>query len=117
MIVIVAAIVVPVIGKNVIDIMMVIAGTCLGMLLAIYLLGMFSTRANLPGVLIGVAAGLACFLFVLICTDIPKWWFGAFSMFPTIIVGAVVSRWFPAPPESALKDTILIRTPIRRKKR
>jgi len=106
-IVIVAAIVVPVIGKNVIDIIMVIAGTCLGMLLAIYLLGMFSKRANLPGVLIGVAAGLACFLIVLCFTDIPKWWFGAFAMFPTIIVGAVVSRCFPAPNESALRDTLL----------
>jgi Na+/proline symporter len=107
-IVIVAAIVVPVIGKNVIDIIMVIAGTCLGMLLAIYLLGMFSPRANLPGALIGVAAGLACFLIVLCFTSIPQWWFGAFAMFPTIIVGAVASRCFPAPPEPAIRDTILI---------
>ncbi len=108
-IVIAAALLVPHIGKNVIDIIMVIAGTCLGMLLAIYLLGMFSSRANLPGALIGIAAGLACFLFVLICTNIPKWWFGAFAMFPTIIVGAVVSRFFQAPPESALRDTMLMR--------
>jgi Na+/proline symporter len=107
--VIVAAIVVPFIDEDVIDIIMVIAGTCLGMLLAIYLLGMFSRRANLPGVLIGVAAGLACFLFVLICTNIPKWWYGAFAMFPTIIIGAIASRCFPAPPESALEDTLLIR--------
>ena len=106
-IVIVAAIVVPVIGKNVIDIIMVIAGTCLGMLLAIYLLGMFSKRANLPGVLIGVAAGLICFLIVLCFTDIPKWWYGAFAMFPTIIVGAIASRCFQSPPDSALKDTLL----------
>ena len=108
-IVIVAAIVVPVIGKNVIDIIMVIAGTCLGMLLAIYLLGMLSRSANLPGVLIGVAAGLTCFLFVLIKTDIPKWWFGAFAMFPTIIVGSIASLCFPKPPESALRDTLLTR--------
>lgn len=111
-IVIVAAIVVPFIGNNVIDVIMVIAGTCLGMLMAIYLLGMFSRSANLPGALMGVAAGLACFLFVLICTNIPKWWFGAFAMFPTIIVGALASRCFPAPSQSALEDTLL-----RRKKR
>jgi Na+/proline symporter len=108
-IVIVAAIFVPFIGKNVIDIIMVIAGTCLGMLLAIYLLGMFTRSANLPGVLIGVAAGLLCFLIVLTCTDIPTWWFGAFAMFPTIIVGAVASLCFPKPPESALRDTLLRR--------
>jgi len=45
---------------------MVVAGTCLGILLAIYLLGMFTRIANLPGVLIGVAAGLVCFLYVLL---------------------------------------------------
>jgi len=108
-IVVLAAILVPFIGKNVIDIIMVIAGTCLGMLLAIYLLGMFTCSANLPGVLIGVAAGLACFLIVLLCTDIPKWWFGAFAMIPTIIIGAIASLCFPKPPESALRDTLLRR--------
>ncbi|MHC4116351.1 MAG: sodium:solute symporter family transporter [Planctomycetota bacterium] len=108
-VVIAAAILVPFIGDTVIDIIMVIAGTCLGMLMAIYLLGMFSRTANLPGVLIGVAAGLACFLFVLFYTDIPNWWFGAFAMFPTIMVGALASRCFPGPPESALRETLLIR--------
>jgi hypothetical protein len=93
----------------VIDIIMVIAGTCLGMLLAIYLLGMFTRSANLAGILIGIAAGLLCFLSVLILTDIPKWWYGAFAMFPTIIVGAIASRCFPKPPESALKDTLLLK--------
>ncbi len=106
-IVIGAAILVPFIGDTVIDIIMVIAGTCLGMLLAIYLLGMLTRHANLAGVLIGIAAGLTCFLFVLIFTNIPKWWFGAFAMFPTFIVGAIASLGFPKPPESALKDTLL----------
>ncbi|MHC4355328.1 MAG: sodium:solute symporter family transporter [Planctomycetota bacterium] len=108
-IVIGAAILVPFIGNTVLDIIMVIAGTCLGMLMAIYLLGMFTRSANLPGVLIGVGAGLVCFLVVLIWTDIPKWWFGAFAMFPTIIVGAIASLCFPKPPESALRDTLLRR--------
>jgi len=104
-----AAILVPFIGDTVIDIIMVIAGTCLGILLAIYLLGMFTRSANLPGVLIGVAAGLVCFLFVLLRTDIPKWWLGAFAMFPTLVVGAIVSLCFPKPSESALRDTLLKR--------
>ncbi len=108
-IVIAAAILVPFIGKGVLDITMVIAGTCLGMLLAIYLLGMFTRTANLPGVLIGVAAGFVCFIFVLLFTDIPKWWFGAFAMFPTFIVGGIASLCFPGPPESALRDTLLRR--------
>ena len=108
-IVIGAAILVPFIGDTVIDIITVIAGTCLGMLLAIYLLGMFTRSANLVGILIGIAAGLLCFLSVLILTDIPKWWYGAFAMFPTLIIGAIASRCFPKPPESALKDTLLLR--------
>lgn len=113
-IVIGAAIFVPFIDNRVIDIIMVIAGTCLGMLLAIYLLGMLTRRANLAGVLIGITAGLACFLFVLVYTNIPKWWYGAFAMFPTFIIGAMASLFFRRPPESALKDTLLLRA--RRKK-
>jgi Na+/proline symporter len=104
-----AAILVPILGKTVIDIIMAIAGTSLGMLLAIYLLGMFVRRANLGGVLIGLATGLICLLIVWIFTDIPKWWFGAFTIFPTFIVGAIASLGFPRPPESALKDTLLLR--------
>jgi sodium-coupled monocarboxylate transporter 8/12 len=104
-----AAILVPFVGDTVLDIIMVVAGTCLGMLLAIYLLGMFARGTNLPGVLIGAAAGLVSFLLVLLGTDIPKWWFGAFAMFPTIIVGTIASLCFPKPPESALRDTLLRR--------
>ena len=104
-----AAILVPVLGKTVIDIIMAIAGTSLGMLLAIYLLGMLMRRANLAGVLIGLATGLVCLLIVWVFTDIPKWWFGAFTIFPTFITGALVSLCFPRPPESALKDTLLLR--------
>lgn len=103
------AILVPVIGDTVIGIITAIAGTCLGMLLAIYLLGMLTRRANLPGVLIGLVAGLICLASVWIFTDIPKWWFGAFTIFPTFIVGAVFSLCFPKPPESVLRDTLLSR--------
>ena len=109
-IVIGAAIFVPFIGETVIDIIMVIAGTCLGILLAIYLLGMFTRSANFPGVLVGISVGLAYFLFVLIYTDIPTWWYGAFAMFPTFVIGIIASFFFPKPPETALKDTLLIRT-------
>ncbi len=49
--VIAAALLVPLLGDTVIGIITAIAGICLGMLLAIYLLGLFVPRANLPGVL------------------------------------------------------------------
>jgi Na+/proline symporter len=106
-IVIAAAILAEFIAKSVIDIIMVIAGTSLGMLLAIYLLGMLMPHTNLPGVLIGFAAGLICLAFVWIFTDIPKWWFGAFTIVPTFIAGVIASLFFPKPPESALQNTLL----------
>jgi hypothetical protein len=41
--------------------------------------------------------------------DIPKWWFGAFTIFPTFITGAIASLFFAKPPESALEETLLRR--------
>ena len=88
---------------------MAIAGTFLGMLLAIYLLGMLMRRANLAGILIGLAAGSICLLIVWIFTDIPTWWFGAFTIAATFIAGAIASFFFPKPPESAWDKTLLVR--------
>jgi SSS family transporter len=102
-----AAILVPVLGDNVFEIITTIAGTSLGMLMAIYLLGMLIPNTNLPGILTGLAAGLVCLALVWILTDIPKWWFGAFTIFPTFIVGAAASLFFTKPPESALQNTLL----------
>ena len=102
-----AAILVPVLGDNVFEIISTIAGTSLGMLMAIYLLGMLLPHTNLPGVLAGFVAGLICLALVWILTDIPKWWFGAFTIFPTFIVSAIASLFFPKPPESALQNTLL----------
>ena len=102
-----AAILVPVLGDTVFDIITTIAGTSLGMLLAIYLLGMFMPHTNLQGILTGLAVGLVCLAIVWILTDVPKWWFGAFTIFPTFFAGAIASLFFPKPPESALEKTLL----------
>jgi SSS family transporter len=88
-----AAILVPVLGDTVFEIITVIAGTSLGMLLAIYLLGMFMPHVNLPGVLAGLAVGLICLALVWILTDIPNWWFGAFTIVPTFIASPLNPRW------------------------
>jgi len=106
-IVIGAAILVSFINESVIDIIMAIAGTSLGMLLAIYLLGMLMPHVNLQGVLTGFAVGLICLALVWILTDVPKWWFGAFTIVPTFIAGAIASIFFPKPSESALQNTLL----------
>ncbi len=104
--VIVVALFVPVLGDTVIGIITVIAGTSLGMLLAIYLLGMFVPRSNLPGILIGLVAGLVCLAAVWTLTDIPKWWYGAFAIVPTFVVGGIASLCFEPPPATALETTL-----------
>jgi Na+/proline symporter len=104
--VIVAALMAPLMGKTVIDIIMTIAGTLLGGLMAVFLLGMFVPRANAPGALIGLATGVVCLLIVLLATDIPRWWYGAFSIFPTLIVGTLASYCFAPPPGEALAGTV-----------
>ena len=97
--VILAALLAPQLGKDVIDIILTIAGTLLGGLMAVFLLGMFVRRANSAGALIGLTTGTVCLLFVIVFTDIPTWWYGAFTIFPTLLVGAAASYLF-APPSS-----------------
>jgi SSS family transporter len=104
--VIVAALVAPLIGKNVIDIINAIAGTLLGGLMAVFLLGMFSRRANAAGVLIGLSTGAACLVAVILWTGVPKWWYGAFTIFPTLVIGSLASYWFAPPRKEALSATI-----------
>ncbi|MHC4741478.1 MAG: sodium:solute symporter family transporter, partial [Planctomycetota bacterium] len=105
--VIAAALVVPVLGDTIIGIITAIASISLGMLLAIFLLGMFVRRANMGGMLVGLAAGFSCLGYVWKFTSIPKWWFGAFTIFPTFVVGLIASFLFPPPGGKALKDTLL----------
>jgi hypothetical protein len=62
-------------------------------------------RANAAGVLVGLVAGAACLIGVIILTDVPKWWYGAFTIFPTLGVGAAASCFFPPPPAESLRAT------------
>jgi len=100
-----AALMAPRLGDNVINIINTVAGTMLGGLLAVFLLGMFAPRANTPGVLIGMAAGAVCLVVAIVATEVPKWWYGAFTIFPTILIGVLASRFFAPPTEEALSAT------------
>ena len=104
--VIAAALTAPLLGNNVIDIINTIAGTFLGGLMAVFLLGMCMPRANTPGVLIGLTVGAACLLFAIVATDVPKWWYGAFTIFPTLLVGAAASYAFAPPSGDAVRATL-----------
>lgn len=102
-----AAMLAPVFGDTVIGIINTLAGTTLGMLLAIYLLGLFVPWANREGTLVGFVAGLVSLLLIWTCTKVPAWWLGGFTMFPVFLVGLLASRFFPAPSEAVLRQTML----------
>lgn len=109
--VILAALAAPQLGKTVIDIIMAIAGTLLGGLMAIFLLGMFSRRTNSKGVLIGLSAGAASLAAVILYNSmqwsaIPAWWYGAFTIVPTTLVGLAASRLYPSPDAKAVAGTV-----------
>jgi Na+/proline symporter len=120
----------PVLGDNVLNIVNTIAGTMLGALMPVFLLGMFSRGANSGGVLIGLAISATCLGTVLAARNIPaswylsaglgsfggspvvqalagipSWWYGAIVIIPGLIVGHVASNLFPRPSPAALQGT------------
>jgi len=96
-IIVAAAVVVPAIAEHVIDIIAGIAGTFLGLLLGLFLLGMFFPRANTFGALVGFVAGVACLAWAMSTKGIPHWWYGAFASVPIVVVGYCAS-WLVRPP-------------------
>lgn len=109
--VILAALVAPSLGDNVINIINTVAGTLLGGLLGVFLLGMFVPRANGPGVLVGLASGGLLLAGVILWTRVPAWWYGAFTLFPTLLVGWLASYGFPTPSRDCLNQALWHRRP------
>lgn len=92
-----AALLAPLLGDAVIKIIAVVAGAFLGLLFAVFLMGMLIPRANTAGAVVGLAAGAVSLAFVWTQTDIQGWWFGAYTCLPTFGVGVLASYLF-APP-------------------
>ncbi len=92
-----AALLAPYIGKNFIDQITAVASTFLGLLLGVYVLGMFFGRANTGGAVCGLLAGAAGIALVMLHPAIPAWWCGAFAFVPTLLVGRLASGFFPPP--------------------
>jgi Na+/proline symporter len=88
-------------GGAVFDWIMAIAGTFLGLMLGIFLLGMLSPRANTQGVYIGLAGGIACYLLARYAGT-SFWWDGAVTSVSTLVIGLFASLAFPPPSEKQL---------------
>ncbi|QDU95273.1 sodium:solute symporter family transporter [Lignipirellula cremea] len=107
---IVSALLVPLLGNNVFDIIIRIAGALFGPLLGLFALGMFNPRANGPGAFIGFLAGVVCLAVSFWC-GISPWWFGAVTCMPTLLVGALASLFFPRPPAALTAGLVYPFTP------
>jgi Na+/pantothenate symporter len=96
--VIASALVVPLFGETVFDIILKIAGTCFGPLLGLFTLGVFVPRANASGAMLGFFAGLVSIGLVIGLTNVSHWWYGAVTCLPTVVIGALASVCLAPPP-------------------
>lgn len=102
-----AALLVPYLGEHVFDIIIRLSGAFFGPLLGLFLLGTMVSRANAAGALLGLGAGAAS-LTVIFPTEIHAWWYGAFTCVPTLMVGALGSLLFPAPPPEKVRGLLVL---------
>jgi sodium-coupled monocarboxylate transporter 8/12 len=62
-----------------------------GVMLGIFLLGIFSRRANAVGAIVGSVVGMSCVCYLAFGTDISFFWYGCISCLVTIVVGYTIS--------------------------
>lgn len=77
-----------------------VASLPFGSLLGLFLLGTFDPRATSKASLVGMFAGLAVVLLVYRLTTIAFTWYVLIGSLTTFLVGAVLSRVFPAQPDA-----------------
>lgn len=100
-----ASLLVPVLGKNVFDIIIKISGALFGPMLGLFLLAMWSKRANSTGAWIGFLAGAGVLAVVWGMTDVSHWWYGAFTCVPTLTAGWVGSIVFSSSVQKAAANS------------
>jgi Na+/proline symporter len=83
-------------GGRVFPLIMKIAGTFLGLLLGVFVLGLVVKRANSTSATCGLAAGIAC-LALAFFYNVAHWWYGAIASLPVFLVGCLASFVNPRP--------------------
>lgn len=119
------------INSPVFDILLSIAGATLGLLLAVFIMGMLLPRVNTIGAVSGLATGLL--IFSLIRILLPQldpgsldrlsmlaglskntWWDGLFTTVPSVVVGLLVSLLTSPPRNDQLQGLVLVSRKARR---
>ena len=101
-----AALISPFLGQHLIEIISKIVGVFLGLLLGIFILGMFFRSANATGTLIGFCGGVIAQVIVWTLTNMPPWWYGGVTISTTVIFGLIAS-WIFKNPESDQREVLL----------
>lgn len=91
------------------DVSIELAGLLGGGFAGAYTLGMFTRRANSPGVAIGVGASIALTLFAWSIDLVHPYFYLAISIMLCIVIGYVASLFFPKPTRSL--EGLTIHTP------
>jgi Na+/proline symporter len=88
------------------DVSIELAGLLGGGFAGAYTLGMFTRRANSPGVAIGVASAIALTTLAWTMNLVHPYFYLAISIMLCIVIGYVASLFFPAPTRSLKGLTI-----------
>ncbi|URL59687.1 sodium/solute symporter [Luteibacter flocculans] len=95
------------------DVSIELAGLLGGGFAGAYTLGMFTRRANAPGVAIGIAASTVLTLVAWMFKLVHPYFYLAISIFLCIVIGYIASLFFP-PPTGSLKGLTIHRDNARR---
>lgn len=68
-----------------------------GVMLGIFLLGIFSHRANAVGAVVGSVIGMFCVSYFAFWTDVSFFWYGCISCFVTVVAGYIASSFSGKP--------------------
>ena len=92
---------------TILEIIWKIQGFFTGVVLGIFLLGMFTGRANWQGVILGALSGMATVIFVAGFTDVSYLWYAPIGALCTLASGYLTSHFFPPPVAGNIKGLVL----------
>jgi SSS family solute:Na+ symporter len=81
------------------DLFLKVIGLTGGSLAGLFALGIFTTRANGRGALVGAAAGVVILFYVQVCTNVTFFLYGGIGIVACFVVGYIASLLLPGAPK------------------